>query len=149
MAIKRLDPKAITKLVSISDEAIDKVTSDVKAYADTLDVSHLKFKEGELPTYFIIQNVDATLQAELKEKHYKIVPPTIGADGKPIGAKVNVVGEGSMMIEYFKAGVKFIEDNGVQEPADITTVPFIVIQEIGSYVMVRTSLGDKLKKTSK
>lgn len=44
-----------TRFVSLYDDAIDYAASDLAAYADTLDASHLAIKDGAAPTYFILR----------------------------------------------------------------------------------------------
>jgi hypothetical protein len=149
MAIKRVDPKAVVKIVSITDEAIDVEKSNLKAFSEDRDINHLIFREGQFPTIFHVGNVLAEKQAELKSKHYEIIPPSIDKDGKQVKAKVKVKDESLMMIEYFKAGVKKMEENGVLEDPNVEEIPFAVLEEIGSYVMLRATIGDKQKKTSK
>lgn len=149
MAIKLLDPNAIHKLVSVSDDAIDlELTKDedFKAYGSTLDISKLKFKKEIHPTYFLVRNIDPLLQTEINEKHYALIPPSVDKDGNKVSAKVDVMNRAGMMVKYFMEAVKEIEDNGVKKVVEIKQIPFDILQEIGSYAMILNTLGDKLKK---
>lgn len=148
--LKKIDPKATIKTVSQFDDAIDTENSDMDKFEKTHDVKYLKFKEGELPTYFIISNVMTTDQAKIQQEHYKIsMPDTSNMHGEELAnAKPTIeqVGQSEMMIKYFSAGCKFIEESGKQEHADANVYPFTIIQEIGGYIMLRTAIGDDEKK---
>jgi len=148
MAIKLIDPNAVVRLISIQDEAVDLENSDVKAYGNTLNLKHIKFLEGMTPTFFLTKNINPITQAEINEVHYQFTP--VGNDkttGKPLPPQVDVVSRGSMMVKYFTEGVKQIEENGVARDFVIAEIPGPIIQEIGSYVMTRSNLGDDQKKS--
>jgi hypothetical protein len=147
MAIKRINPKATVKLVSVTDDAIDYEKSDLKAYGTSLNLEHVKFKDGAVPTYFIAQNISVPNQIDITEKHYKIIPPSRDADGKEIPAKVDVTDRTNMLLKYFEAAVKEVEEDGKVSSIMMDELHPIVVQEIGSYVMLRTTVGDELKKT--
>ena len=148
--LKKIDPKAIVKTVSQFDEAIDTENSDMDKFEKTHNVEYLKFKEGEEPTYFLISNVMTTDQAKIQQEHYKVsMPDTSQMHGEELAnAKPTIeqVGQSEMMLKYFSAGCKFIEEEGKQSKSDVNVFPFTVIQEIGGFIMLRTAIGDDEKK---
>lgn len=153
MAIRKLDPKATTKLVSLKDEAVDVENSDLKAYAETLDISAIKFKEGQKPTIFIAKNVPASVFAELNDRHYKVDDVTVEEKdlktGKTKAPRIKLIDQTQMMLSYFTHGISGIEEDGkTQDMTDdlADTIPHDIKNEIGGYVFRRTNLGDKLKK---
>ena len=147
--IKRIDPKAVTKVVSSTDEAVDLELSDTKAYASSLDLSFIKFKEGMKPTFFLVKNIGARRQAELKNKYYKVVPPHNDKEGKLIPAKVEMLDQTNMLIEYFETCVSQVEEDGKIVDISMDEIDFLAVQEIGGYAMLIATVGDNLKKTSK
>lgn len=153
MAIKRLNPTQILKVVSRRDGAIDAAKSDLKGYVQDLDATKLVYKEGEQPTYFHIRNVPAAVYAQISDAHWTVEPITEedaeGSTPKKGAGMAKMQNYSSMMLKYFKHGVDAIEDGGVvtkcngEVPADM---PFEVITEIGGYVFRRTSMGAEEKK---
>ena len=143
MAVKRLDPKALHKIVSATDEALDLEKSDLKGYAETMDLSKLVFKEGLHPTFFLAKNVSAIDYVTLHDKHFIINPPT-KEGGK---AHVEIKDQGVMFIKYFELAVKQIEENGVVQDITMDMFPGSVIHEIGSYVMLLAEVGEARKKS--
>ena len=109
MSIKLLDPNATFKIVSLYDDAVDMGASNVQDYARTVDVSHLKFKEGKNPSYFIAKNLTPEDGIEIQDAHFKFLPGGKGADGKDLPPKVEVVDRAKMAYKYFKAAIKQIE----------------------------------------
>lgn len=146
--IKRIDPKAVAKVVSVSDDAIDLEGSNVKAYAESLDLSFLKFKEGIKPTFFLLKNLGARRQAELKNKYYAIKPPEMGADGKLTKAQVEIKDQTNMLLEYFESCISQVEEDGKVTSITLDEVDFLTVQEVGGYAMLYATIGDKLKKSS-
>lgn len=153
MGIKYINPNETTKIVSISDSAIDRANSDMVKYQETYDVSHLKFLEGEEPTYFLIGNLGSTEQTTIQQEHYltelpKLAPGEI-PDPKTFKPKITQVRTGEMLIKYFKGGVRKVIDGKVEKPMTDElreTIPSIVIQEIGAIIMQRAFLNDSKKK---
>lgn len=153
MGIKFIDPKATTKIVSMSDDAIDKANSDLVKYQETYDLSHLKFLEGELPTYFLVGNIGSKHLVEIQQEHYVTELPKIELgqtlDPKTFKPTIKPVRTGEMLVKYFRFGVKKIvtgnEETLVTDEI-VDTVPSIVLQEIGAYVMQRSFLNDSKKK---
>jgi hypothetical protein len=154
MAIKFINPKLTTKIVSISDEAIDKANSDIAAYQSSYDISLLKFVEGEIPTYFILHNVGSADLVSIQQDHYiteipKLEPGMTIEDMKNQKVKVTPVKTGEMLVKYFKAGCKKIIDGDKEIAVDdetINMVPPNILQEIGSFVMTRSILPESKKK---
>lgn len=149
--LKRIDPKAEIKTVSILDGAIDKVATgedNLKKFEESHDFSLLKMKEGEKPTFFIIKNIPPEGQLDIQEKHYVIKMPTIdpGADKKDIKPEIEQKETSKMMLTYFKSGCVALEENGERQPVVVDEFPLSVIQEIGGFIMIRSSLGDEEKK---
>lgn len=154
MGIKFIDPNYVIKVVSISDDAIDTEKSDLAEYQASYDVKHLKFLEGQVPTYFEIHNVGSSELVQIQEVHYltempKILPGMSMEEMKNLKVKVTPVKTGEMLIKYFKAGCKKIID-GKKEievtDAVVDTVPSIVLQELGSFIMGRALLSEAKKK---
>lgn len=154
MGIKLIDPKATIKIVSLYDSAIDKVATDIKAYADGYDTSLLKFLEGEVPTYFEISNIGSDYLVEIQQEHYvtempKMLPGQTMDDLKNQKMKVTPVRQGEMLVKYFRAGCKkFIDGNVETIITDeiIKAIPAGTLQEIGSFIMSRSLLPESKKK---
>lgn len=148
--LKKIDPTLEIKTVSSQDPAIDIENSDMEKFEKTHDLKFVKFIEGEEPTYFLIKNVMPTVQARIQQDHYKIsMPDTSKLHGKELAeAKPTIeqVGQSEMMIKYFEAGCAQIEELGKKSPATADLFDFIILQEIGGYIMVRTAVGDDEKK---
>lgn len=138
--IKRLDRKTVFKFVSLMDSAIDSEKSDVEKYVKTLDLKHIKFKDGETPTFFLATNILAEQRAEILDKHY-VIEHTQGEK-----AKTKITNHNSMMIEYFNVSVKNIEEGGQIKPADKEEFTGETKIEVGAYVSRLSSLGEEEKK---
>lgn len=148
MAIRRLDPKAVKKVISAMDDAVDHDGSNMVAYAQTLDQKHLKLKEGVKPTYFLIRNIDPISELKINEAHQRIVPPSVDpVTKKQVPARISFVNEGEMSLKYFEFCVKEVEEDGKVSPIKIEELPLTVLQEIGSYAMLHSKVGENLKKT--
>jgi len=144
MALTKIDPKKVLKTVSIMDSAIDKENSDLDKFEKTHNIEYLKFVDGEEPTYFLVKNVPSTQQAAIQEAHYEVeLPDPEEKDGKP---KIKQKNQSEMLIKYFRAGCEKYEEGGKGFPCDPDTFGFSVVQEIGSFIMLRTALGDDEKK---
>jgi len=148
--LERIDPKKVIKTVSSQDPSIDTEASDMDKFEKTHNISYLKFKEGETPTYFILKNVMTLDQAKIQQEHYKIkMPDTSKLHGKELAeAKPTIeqVGQSEMMIKYFSAACEEIEENGTKFAVEPNMFSFAIIQEIGGFIMVRTAVGDDEKK---
>ena len=77
MAIKFIDPNVTRKIVSMSDEAINKTECDMVEYQRTYDFNMLKFHEGQQPTIFIIKNLPSPKLVEIQQDHYVTELPQI------------------------------------------------------------------------
>jgi len=144
MAIEKIDPKKVRKIVSIQDEAIDKEASDMDKYEKTYNLDYVKIKEGAMPTYFLVKNVTSSAQAEIQEEHFQVeLPDPEDKDGKP---QIKQLKQTEMLIKYFKHGCSSYEENGKVEKCDVDLFPFSIVQEIGGFVMLRTAVGDDEKK---
>lgn len=154
MSIKFINPTHTFKIVSMNDGAIDHAASNLAEYAESYDVTHLKFLEGEAPTYFEIKNAGSTELVEIQQDHYltempKVLPGMTMATIKNLKVKVTPVRTGEMLIKYFRAGCKkYIDGTKETEINDetINTIPPMIIQEIGSFIMGRSILSDSKKK---
>jgi len=140
--IKRTDPKAIFKFISVQDPAIDEEASDLKAYGTSFDLTHLKFKTGMTPTVFLAKNLTAPEKAEINDAHYQFTQGE--KPGEP--PKIKVVKQGLMMVRYFETAVKSIEEDGKTVAVSVDEFPAAVVQEIGAYVMRRASVEEDEKK---
>jgi hypothetical protein len=134
--LKRVDPNKVSKVVSLSDEAIDAEKSDLKSYRETADISKLVIKDGQHPTYFLAKPISHVDKVNIDNEHFDFV---IGPDNKPTVKIKN----GSMMShKFFQHCVKQVEENGKisdVKPDDFTSN---VIQEIGSYCQILATLGN-------
>lgn len=144
--IKRIDPNATIKLVSVTDEAIDSEKSDLKSYAGTLDLKHIVVKDGLQPTYFVVGNISNKDQSTIKNEHSRLIAPSIDKEGKQVHGRMVNLDEAGMYVKYFDKGVKKLIEDGKDVSVSIDEIPFMVIQEVGSYVWLRTIVGDRLKK---
>ena len=155
MSLKRLNPKSIVKICSAQDTAIDKEATGEENYgkfAETHNMSLLKFVEGKLPTIFHTQNISPEDEAEIQEDHYLVeMPDTSKLKGealKKAKPTIKQVKQQQMFMKYFKSGVKCVEDEGkVEEIFNPSEWPLSIQQEIGGYVMLKSALGEEEKKS--
>ncbi len=142
--LQKIDPKKVVKTVSAMDGAIDKENSNMENFEKTHDLKYVKFLKDEKPTYFLIKNVATTIQAQLQEDHYEVVLPNPeDKDGKPTIKQKN---QTEMLIKYFREGCEEYEEDKKKFTCDPDVFPFSIVQEIGSFIMLRTALGDDEKK---
>lgn len=154
MGIKLLDPQSEIKIVSITDDAIDKENSDLVEYSKNYDVSLLKFFPDIVPTFFSIKNVMSTELVQIQQDHYKaeipeITPGMTPEELKNTKIKVTPVKTGEMLVKYFKYGVdSMIDGSTVTKLTDdiINRIPPHIIQEIGSFIMMRSMPSSSKKK---
>lgn len=155
MGIKFLNFTEVLKAVSTIDEAIDQANSDLTAYRQSYEIEHLKFHEGQVPTFFHLSNVPGPDLVVIQQDHYVTEMPEIKAgmsieEMQNLKVSVKAINSGMMLVKYFKASCKKIDDNGkiieVNE-AVINSIPPNVLQELGSFVMTRTVLSDSKKKS--
>lgn len=149
MAIRRLNPNATTKLVSLTDEAVSDSTSEQKdKYRETLDTSALTFKEGVVPTFFLLKPIAAEAMASIQQNHLRF-----NAEKK----SMEIVDAGTMTIRTFKASVVAIEENGKRIPlvsgeqagaegVRFEEFDYLTVTEIGGYAQTLAILGDSVKK---
>ena len=144
MALVKIDPKKVVKTVSAMDSAIDKENSDMEKFEKTHDVKYLKFLADQQPTFFLVKSILATLQAAIQEEHYTVImPDPKDKDAKP---KMESKNQSEMLIKYFQHGCEKYEEGGKEFPCSPDLFPFSIVQEMGSYIMLRTALGDDEKK---
>jgi len=154
MGIKFLEPSSTIQVVSMQDDAIDKENTDMVEYAKTYDFSLLKFLPGEQPTIFIVKNVMSIELVSIQQDHYIAEIPEITPDMtleqmKNNKITVKPVKTGEMLVKYFKGGCESIIINGKKEQltdALLNTVPPMVLQELGSFIMMRSMLTNSKKK---
>ena len=144
----------LKKIVSNQDDAIDKEKSDMVKYQESYDISHLVFLEGVVPTYFIINNVPSPDLVTIQQEHYitEVSPIKAGAtleEMKKNAVTIKPVRTGEMLVKYFKAGCKKIQEGDKVTEVDdefIATIPSQVLQEVGSYIMTRSIVTESKKK---
>ncbi|MDZ4810756.1 MAG: hypothetical protein SGI96_21175 [Bacteroidota bacterium] len=149
MAIVRINPNARFKLVSSTDSAIDrdkcpKIKSEASGeqlkYSESLSLEDLVFFEDKKPTYFVCRNLTATEQVALYKNHQQFDVEK---------RKVVHNDMQTLLLKIFEACCKEVEDDGVKSAIGVDEVPYEVVQELGSSILVRMSLGDTEKKSSK
>lgn len=154
MGIKLLDPQSVIKVVSVTDDAIDRENCDMVEYSREYDISLLKYLPNEAATFFHIKNVLSTELVEIQQDHYKteipeITPGMTHEQIKNSKIKVTPVKTGEMLVKYFRSGVESIEMNGVKTPMTedlLNRIPPQIIQEIGSFIMLRSTPSAAKKK---
>ena len=147
MATRRIDPNHRKKVISMMDEAVDPTKTDATAYATTLDLKHVGFIEGMHPTFFLLAPISPLQELEINEAHQKIIPPSLDKDNKPVRAQIKFERQGEMSLKYFKHCVKGLEEDGKEVPFKEEEFSLGIMQEIGSYAMLYSRVGEKLKKT--
>ena len=155
MAIRFLQPLDVLKIVSVTDDAIDREKSNLNLYQENYELKDLVFKEGEKPTFFLISNLKSTDLVTIQSDHYiaempKITPGMTKEQMAGMKVKVTPVRQGEMLVKYFKSGVQKLIDNDKEiELTDdlVDTIPPNIIQEIGALVMSRSILTDTKKKS--
>lgn len=152
MAIKRLDPNEIFRFVSKHDDSIDTEKSDMNEFSNTRDYKKLVFKEGMQPTFFLVKNIGARTEKEIKDGHFVWTPQGIDEKTKePKPAKLDVKDESGLVIKYFEAGVSEVEDykDGqlIKMKTTVDEWPSHIVSEIGSFIMMRTNMAVGQKKS--
>ena len=154
MGIKLLDPQNIIKIVSITDDAIDRENCDMVEYSKKYDISLLKFLADNQPTYFYMKNVMSTELVAIQQDHYIAEIPAItpGMTQEQLQnnkIKVTPVKTGEMLVKYFKSGCDAIEIEGVKQTLTddlLNRLPPAIIQEMGSFIMMRSNMSASKKK---
>lgn len=161
MALNKIDPTKVFKTCSLLDPAIDAEATGkegMKNFEESYDMKHLKFKAGEFPTIFHIQNVLSSDEAKIKQDHMKIEFPEMEnktqeemksiklAEVKPRFKQVN---SQEMLVKYFNSAICVAEEDSKTFPCNADMFPYTVVQEMGSLVMMRTQVGDDLKNVLK
>lgn len=152
MAIKRLDPNEIFRFVSKNDDSIDTEKSDMNEFLNTRDYKKLAFKEGMQPTFFLVKNIGARKEKEIKEGHFVWTPQGFDEKtNKPRPAKLDINDESGLVIKYFEAGVSEVEEYKDGQLTKIKTTvdewPSHIISEVGSFIMIRTNMAGDQKKS--
>jgi hypothetical protein len=161
MAIKRVDPNAKFKVISEVDDALISETSEELAalrtgkidsatgkeetipsryeqYAEDLDETKLKFKDGVKPTYFLIRCLKNNEVAEIQKKHFSV---------DSAAKKVELSNPALAFLDYFTMGCLGVEaESGKVEKIGPDDVGYGVAVGIGSLISLFTSLGKHLKK---
>lgn len=154
MAINYIKLNETKKVVSTQDEAIDKLQSNMVEYAKEYDIAHLVFVEGQKPDFFIVNNIGSSDLVTIQQDHYitEMAPIKQGAtieEMKKNQVTIKPVRTGEMLVKYFKAGCKKVisGDKTIEiDDAFIETIPSSVLQEIGSYIMMRSTISESKKK---
>jgi hypothetical protein len=152
MAIKFVNPQAITRVLSLKDDAIDVTKCDLKQYARDMDATKLALFPDSKPTWFYLKNILQEDMAEINDSHFEIETGLGKKDekGKELAPRVHMINQNQMFIKYFRAGCTHVEMDGVKKElteAVFTTIPLDIITEIGSMVMRRSSVEDETKKS--
>ncbi len=158
MSIKRLDPNAIFKVISSSDDALlnetpeelisDQLDADGNRVMNTtryeqyteemnLDESKLKFVEGKVPDRFILRPLTADETADLNSKYI-----LFSSESK----KMTIINKNRLFLEMFRAAYQGIETNGVITQVPTKEIQFQIQIEMGATVSILTNLGKNLKK---
>jgi len=154
VAINFIKMNETKKVVSVQDDAIDKEKSDMVAYSKEYDISHLVFIDGQTPDFFVINNVSSSDLVAIQQDHYvtEIAPIKPGAtleEMKRNQVIIKPVKTGEMLIKYFSKGCKAIHSGTKVTAVDealIDTIPSTILQEIGSYIMMRSTVSESKKK---
>jgi hypothetical protein len=148
--LKRINPKEKFKLIATSDPAIDQDMSPqvdseqtdddgkkrkVLKYTKTLNMADLVFKENQKPTIFVCREIANGEKADVLDSHNKFDASS---------RKLVIEKMYAMNMRVFGLCVKEIEENGASMPVDLDSIPMDAIQEIGSFILYRSSLsGDE------
>lgn len=84
------DPYAQVKIVSIKDPAIDRDKSDLEAYAKTKDLSHLKFKDGEEPSFFVLGSIPYHLKNKIRDGGISYSTSVVAPEDSPASVHLNL-----------------------------------------------------------
>lgn len=151
MAVSKFNPKSEFKVLSVTDGAIDKENSDLEKFQEDHDMKHIKLKDGEVPTYFILKNVVSSEQADIQEEHFKVELPDLDPEKmatmskeelSKIRPKIKREKQTQMMIKWFNKACGEYEEAGKRYPCNSDMFGLTVVQEIGSVAMMRASLGE-------
>lgn len=155
MAIKRLDPKAIFKVISTYDQALDNETAQelldnqsdlqnlkVTRYEEYIgeanfDESKLKFKEGLKPDYILLKALSADDLADINGRYVLI---------DVVQKKTIITNRNKMYIEMFKAAYQGIESEGKASKVPLDEIEYQIQIEMGAIASLIASLGKNLKK---
>lgn len=151
MAIRRVDPKAVFKIVSRFDDSLEaedevpakegepKPQTCYEKYIESFDLNELKFKEGLKPTLFHVRCLKASELAEINQK-YQIVDT--------VKKTITYRDQNLMMLEIFDRAIIGVQegDGSPMEKVSSDEVGFHIATEIGSMISLLTTLGKNLKK---
>lgn len=161
MALNKIDPTKIFKTCSLMDPSIDIEATgkeQMKQFEESYDMKYLKFKAGDFPTIFHIQNILSSDEAKIKQDHMKIEFPELDNKTEEEMKSINIsevkpkfkqVNSQEMLVKYFNSAISMAEENNQTFPCSADMFPYTVVQELGSLVMMRTQLGDDLKNAFK
>lgn len=163
MAIKRLDPKAVFKVISQHDTAIETetqaemdaqklepkegqplppapLTRYEKYCADgVLDESALKFKDGQKPDRFLLRALTADETADINGRH--VLYDTVNK-------RLIYPNRNKMFLEIFRTGFIGIESaDGTTSKPDLAELEFDVQVELGALIHLMAALGKNEKKS--
>lgn len=159
MAIKLLDPKAIFKVISATDDALLSETAEELLAASTnadgsavanptryeqymeeanFDESKLIFKEGCKPDRFVLRPLTADEHADINSKYIFV---------DTVGKKMVYTNRHKMFLEFFKLSYQGIETGaGVQTKPALAELPYPIQVEMGAVVSLIASLDKNAKK---
>lgn len=158
MSIKRVDPNAVFKVVCRFDDALEHETAEelktdqkddqgkevlkqsrYDKFLETLNLSDLKFKPDVKPTIFHLRCLKTKELANLNTKYLVVDTKNKTMDYRDYN---------SMVIEYFEKGVVGIEaEDGKLEKISPDDLEFKVVNEVGSIVLIMTSVSKNQKKS--
>lgn len=159
MAIKRLDPKAIFKVISAIDDAIelDKPEDLISEELDqdgkpkikptryeeymeeaNFNESKLKFKEGMQPDRFLLRPLTADELADINARYMFI---------DTVAKKMIYTNRNKMFLEMFVKAYQGIQGaDGVVVKVEIDAIPYPVQIEMGAVTSLIATLGKNEKK---
>lgn len=99
---KAIDINETKEYVSVFDPAIDKSESNIPLYESTHDISNLTFKEGELPTIFVLKVIPYRTYIRIQDSNMMAK-----VDGNEHDVRVNVFAMNGDLVRY---GIKEIKN---------------------------------------
>ncbi|MCH9664413.1 MAG: hypothetical protein K0U41_01015 [Gammaproteobacteria bacterium] len=155
MALQKINPEEIKRMVSLADPAIDVEAmgaEGLKDYIKEYDYNKLIIKEGQHPTIFLVKNIGAQEEARIKQDHQRIEYPgakELKGKKKPtmddLKPKIKQINQKEMIIKYFDAACSQYEEEGKVYSCTSKDFPLRIVEEIGNYITLRSAFGDDLK----
>jgi len=150
MAFKSIDRKEAITVVASNDPALDLENSDLVAYRQDFDESHLKFKDGEEPTRFVLGTISYLKFQQMKDKFISF---DVDATGNQqirtniFGLTADALANSIRKIENGPFDVKLVAGKASDQTMD-KLAGIEVVEELGQIALDMNGFGGSDEKKS-